>query len=273
MPPKPPANIKLRDPTNADLAEDLLGEFGYGVPVKLASFTLEGHAPGRLGELFDVNHHPKVPISGEELIDQENIPFEEFTGEFWERMIERWDAGADAEVVWTLINIWEANPRFRVEVYRSKDDTRYLHIPRRNKKYSRWGLIIRTDAVRMRVTNLKAERKARQLLMEQLSGRQKRALELTGAFVEVGQSGLHYRISFNRPTLAWKIVAVNGREKELEFVGSFCLHPLGYYSESFAGCMPPSDEMLAHLKMIRADERLYWRKANQHEIDDPLGGL
>jgi hypothetical protein len=269
----PATNVKLRDPANAELTESLLGETGYGMPVRLTSYTLNGRGTGLLKHLYDVNWHPEANDPLDQEISQENVPFEEFTPGFWERLIERWDRHADEKVDWYYVNTWYPNKRVCVEVYRDKEGTKYLHVPKRRGVYYRWALIIRSDAVRMRVTNLKAEEKARANLLEKLSGRQKRELILTGAFTEVGRSGMNYRITFNRPTLAYRIVGCEGRQKELEFRAALCLHPLGFYSKTFTGSLPPSEDMLTHLLMIRADEHGFWKKSNQHTWDDPLGGL
>lgn len=270
---KPASNIRLRDPANAELAESLLGETGYGVPVRLTSYTLNGRGKGLFKRLYDINLHPDAANPHDLFTTEDDVPREEFSTDFWTRLIEGLNKITEGDEEWCYVNTWYPNKRVLVEVFRNSAGTRYLHLPRRRKQHRRWALIIRSDAVRMRVTNRKAEEKARANLIEKLSGRQKRELLLTGAFTEVGGSGIHYRITFNRPTIAYRVVGCEGRAKVLEFRAALCLHPLGFYSDTFTGCLPPSEDMLTHLLMIRADEHGFWKKSEQHTCDDPLGGL
>ena len=43
-----------------------------------------------------------------------------------------------------------------------------------------------------------------------------------------------------------------------------CLHPIAYYDGSWAGAMCPTDDVIAHLALMRGDEHMFWRRANQH---------
>lgn len=113
-----------------------------------------------------------------------------------------------------------------------------------------------------------AEIKARSKLESMLSPIQKISLVLSDSFCEVGKSGIIYLLRKNRPTLA--IRSYKYSEKAL---CSLCLHPIGWYADSFAGMMAPSDDMIAHLAMIRASEHLFWRKSNQHSIDSYTSGV
>jgi hypothetical protein len=51
------------------------------------------------------------------------------------------------------------------------------------------------------------------------------------------------------------------------------MHPIGYYRGTWAGAMAPTDDVIAHLMMMRADEHMYWRRAKQHPAWDPLCGV
>ena len=54
---------------------------------------------------------------------------------------------------------------------------------------------------------------------------------------------------------------------------AMCLHPIGYYAGSWAGAMCPTDDVLAHLMLMRGDEKMFWRRANQHAAYLPEAGL
>jgi hypothetical protein len=121
-----------------------------------------------------------------------------------------------------------------------------------------------------------AERTAREKLRRMLTARQWRHYDLTGSFIETSKrSGLVYVFRRLRPT-----IALTGNEKwfrpnggTMRCLAVLCMHPIGYYSESWAGCMTPSDDVIAHLEMMRGDEAYYWRCANQHEAWRAEAGL
>jgi len=128
---------------------------------------------------------------------------------------------------------------------------------------------LETTVVLRKYGQAHAELVARQGLEEVLSEGQRRELLLSDAFVEVGRSGVHYLIRRNRPTLAYRKLG----DEHYRPLCALCLHPLLYYDQTWAGGMPPSDEMLVHLMLIRADEHLLWRKANQIDVREWNSGL
>lgn len=84
---------------------------------------------------------------------------------------------------------------------------------------------------------------------------------LQGAFLETSaKSGVTYVFRKGRPTLALR----PGPDSNMRLLCALCMHPIGYYVGTHVGCMVPTDEVIAHLVMMRADEHYYWRKANQH---------
>jgi hypothetical protein len=89
--------------------------------------------------------------------------------------------------------------------------------------------------------------------------------QLTGSFIETSaRSGVTYLFRRCRPTVAFR----NDR-----VLCTLCLHPIGYYDETHAGSMCPTDDVIAHLLMMRADEPFFWRRANQHAPWMPESGL
>lgn len=108
---------------------------------------------------------------------------------------------------------------------------------------------------------------------------------LTGMFGEKSKkSGLIYFFRKLRPTVAVSLKpkkrhdeilseAVEGEDRETRILCCLCLHPIGYYGQSWAGAMVPTDDVIAHLLMMRSDEHYYWRKANQIQPHHPNAGL
>ena len=114
-----------------------------------------------------------------------------------------------------------------------------------------------------------AECRAMDSLAEKIKPHLFRMYILTGMFIETSpRSGVTYVFRRGRPTLA-----VRANEKGSHFLAALCLHPIAYYADTHAGAMVPTDEVLAHLMLMRGDERLYWRRANQHPIDAPAAAL
>ena len=113
-----------------------------------------------------------------------------------------------------------------------------------------------------------AERIARANLLTHLSEQQQDDVLLTNTFGERGASGHFYVIRASRPTIVFQ------RRPDTDHpIAALCTHPLGYYTGTHVGVLAPSDEMLATILMVRADEHYLWRKANQLNVHDPLAGL
>ena len=106
---------------------------------------------------------------------------------------------------------------------------------------------------------IEQEAKAVQTLAELLRHRQFKQYMLTGMFMEKSpRSNLHYLFRRLRPTLA---ISFNSPSPRI--LSALCLHPIGYYAESWAGAMCPTDDVIAHLMLARGDEHMFWKRANQ----------
>lgn len=96
---------------------------------------------------------------------------------------------------------------------------------------------------------------------------------LTGMFLETSKrSRLTYLFRKLKPT-----VVIDARSKSSDesarILCALCMHPIAYYGGSWAGAMCPTDDVIAHLMLMRADEPMLWRRANQHAPDRPEAGL
>lgn len=120
---------------------------------------------------------------------------------------------------------------------------------------------------------LESEYKAREYLRGMLSERQWFHYDLTGSFLETSpRSRVTYVFRRLRPTIALSFRGRDGIE-QVRCLAVLCLHPIGYYSNSWAGCMVPTDDVVAHLSWMRADEAGFWGKAVQHRPHEPEAGL
>jgi hypothetical protein len=92
---------------------------------------------------------------------------------------------------------------------------------------------------------------------------------LTGMFVEQSErSGVYYFFRRLKPT-----VAASGATGDMKIIAVLCQHPIAYYAGTWAGAMCPTDDVIAHLSLMRGDEALYWRRCNQHPAFKPEAGL
>lgn len=98
------------------------------------------------------------------------------------------------------------------------------------------------------------------MLATLLPHRQFKQYMLTGIFMEKSpRSNVHYIFRKLRPT-----IAVSMQTGQCRVLCALCLHPIAYYEGSWAGAMCPTDDVIAHLMLMRGDEPMFWRRANQH---------
>lgn len=118
---------------------------------------------------------------------------------------------------------------------------------------------------------IEQEHAALQTLATLVAHRQMKQYLLTGSFLETSlRSGLTYMFRKLRPTVVIDNRDPNGHPK---IRAALCMHPIAYYRGSWAGAMCPTDDVVAHLMLMRGDEPLYWRRSNQHPAWRPEAGL
>ncbi len=75
--------------------------------------------------------------------------------------------------------------------------------------------------------------------------------------------------------LMWQLKAESARQYEegSSVLCALCLHPIGYYGDTWAGVMCPTDEVILYLLMKRGSEEKYWANANQHPVGHSAAGF
>jgi hypothetical protein len=118
---------------------------------------------------------------------------------------------------------------------------------------------------------IEQEQRALKLLGTLVKHRQFKQYLLTGMFIEQSRrSGVHYIFRRLRPTVAFTMRGgLQFRERpegdyQMKILCSLCMHPIAYYEGSWGGAMCPTDDIVAHLSLMRGDERLFWARSNQH---------
>lgn len=92
---------------------------------------------------------------------------------------------------------------------------------------------------------------------------------LTGMFIESSKrTGISYVFRRLRPT-----VALNTKGESVKIMCALCMHPIAYYSGTWAGAMCPTDDVIAHLMLMRGDEPMFWKRCSQHPATSPAAGL
>lgn len=92
---------------------------------------------------------------------------------------------------------------------------------------------------------------------------------MTGSFLESSKkSKVMYMFRRLRPTLA-----ISTSTGSAHILAALCLHPIGYYNDTWAGVLCPTDEVIAHLMLMRGDEHCFWKQANQHPAHRPEAGI
>lgn len=116
---------------------------------------------------------------------------------------------------------------------------------------------------------IEQESNAVHTLAELVTHRQFKHYMLTGSFLErSARSDVMYMFRRLKPT-----VAIRTTTKQCSVLCTLCLHPIAHYAGTWAGAMCPTDDVIAHLMLMRGDEHMFWRRANQHPAHLPQSGL
>lgn len=160
-----------------------------------------------------------------------------------------------------------------VTIYQKGDQIRFLKTPiSPDHSMERFDLWLQTLGA-SDAWDVEAELRARKMLRGMVTERQWRHYDLTGAFLETSpRSRLTYLFRRLRPTVV--MTPRNSRNRDyMRMLAVLCLHPIGYYSRSWAGCLVPTDDVISHLTFMRGDEAEFWAQANQHRPSQPEAGL
>lgn len=201
-----------------------------------------------------------IPIDGERLIIEKSYPFAMLGHD-------PKDDSEDAE--WRVRNTFYSR-RWRIDVHvvenRETGAVRFFATPASNGLDKQLHTIGASFA-----WGIEQESKALQLLGTMVRHHIMKQYLLTGMFLETShRSGVTYLFRKLRPTVALR---PNKAGNDMRVLCCLCMHPIGYYANSWGGAMCPTDDVIAHLSMMRADEHMFWRRCNQHPAHRPEGGL
>lgn len=205
-----------------------------------------------------------TPIMGQKLILEPRHPYAQKMNEILAPETENDDGGL------SLINVFYSHAK-RCDIYIWRDADGKIG----------WGLDpaihhLGCDLSTMGCSpawSVEAEIKAMKLLRTLIPKHLFEMYFLTGMFLERSKrSQVTYIFRRLKPTVALKAFRGDSN-KSAEILCCLCLHPLGYYAESWAGALCPTDDVIGHLLLMRGDEKMYWRRANQISAHRPNAGL
>lgn len=226
----------------------------------LESFDPLAQLRNKLSEVgFMHGHYSGVPmpLEGEDLIIEKSHPLYEVLGKKQNQ-----DDSDDGF-------------RLRSEFYSHKKQSTILVMEKDGK--IEWGLVPQIHGLPFVIRTLgcsaawglEQESKALNTLAGHVRHHQFKQYLLTGMFMERSKrSNVVYLFRKLRPT-----VAIRVDEKGSRILCALCMHPIAYYGRSYAGAMCPTDDVLAHLMIMRADEHMFWKRSNQHGALAPQAAL
>lgn len=208
-----------------------------------------------------------IPIEEHTLTIESKNPWRDKVAELERSLYPQREAEDDGV---TLVNAWYSRSRrCQVRVWREAggrvcwDHSDY---DTTIKGMAVWGTIAASQ-----VWNFEAECTAVDKLATLVTPHLFESYVMTGMLLETSRrSAVTYVFRRCKPTLALRPARVGDH---MSIIAALCLHPIGYYEGTWAGSMVPTDELIAHLLLMRGDEPLYWRRANQHPAWSPLAGI
>ena len=213
-----------------------------------------------------------MPIEGTRMVIHPSYPFAKNLGETFmpapqARVCRNEDVREDVE----LRNEWRSY-RDGKEISIWREGKKFLHMFSRRQNSA--PLLIGTISA-ARAWDYDAELRAMETLKRHVTDWAFRCYSMTGTFLETSpRSGVIYMFRRLRPTLAMTARPDrNGRDVGVRALCTLCAHPIGYYDGSWAGALVPTDDVIAHLLMMRSDEHFFWRVCNQHQVWAPEAGL
>lgn len=204
-----------------------------------------------------------VPVDGSPLVLEPRYPWAALATVGQEK------CEADDSGDWVGVNHWYSRKRaMEVIVYHEKGRAKCLQLP--TDGAPRFNYVLETLGCAF-AWDFEAELAAMERLQELITPWAYRCYVMTGTFLESSQrSGVAYMFRRLRPTIA---MVADPRDDKMKLLAILCLHPIGYYQDTFAGAMVPTDDVIAHLLLMRGDEHKFWGKANHHQTWMTSSGL
>jgi len=213
-----------------------------------------------------------MPIEGMSMTVHPSYPFSEnlsktFLPKPSLRVCHDSDVNEDVE----LRNSWSSyKDRWTIQIWR--DGKKFLFT--RGSRVHAAPMVLQTLGA-ARSWDFAAELRAQETLKRHLTEWAYQCYIMTGTFLETSpRSHVSYMFRRLRPTIAMTGRPTRkGDDVGMRILTCLCLHPVGFFNGTFAGALVPSDDVLAHLLMMRGCEAKFWAHANHHDPLSPEAGL
>lgn len=189
--------------------------------------------------------------------------------EFWNQAEhEFWNPPQQPERYKT-INMWRNKAsNTTVWIFLDTETNKIVKNIQKDRWIDRLNLIVKT-ANASAVYSTRAELKAQDKLKKHVNDIQFRQYVTSGALFEQSKrSRVMYMFRKSRPT-----VAFSGWRESYDPLCCLCMHPAGYYHGTWAGALCPTDDVIAHLLMMRTDEKQFWKRSHHHDPSEELSGI
>lgn len=228
------------------------------VPVtpKMTWKELRAFANGAVADKGEWGGAP-IPIEGFDLIMEPRYPFKGIE-KFYRKLASKGDDGIE------ILNRWYSYANgCEIIIYREDGISRFARWG--NSSGARLNYWFNTLGIAAgHAWDMDVETRAVEKLKSLVTEHALHCYQLTGSFLETSKrSGVTYFFRKLRPTVALR---PNPRLGGMQAIAVLCMHPLGYYADTWAGAMCPTDDVVAHLMLMRGDEHRYWKKANHHPM-------
>lgn len=225
-----------------------------------------------------------MPLEGEQLVVEPSYKFAALFNGDEEEPVDVGDGQAgpreSEDDLYRVVNMWHSRRHRSTVAVAQNGRGRAQHVFGLSKQID---LDLRTLGC-SEAWGVEQEHRALNLLGTMLNHRMFKAYLLTGMFLETSKrSGVVYLFRKLRPTIAIKAMTLRWRwssrpwledgDGYMKPLAALCMHPIAYYADSWAGAMCPTDDVVAHLAMMRGDEVMFWRRCNQHDPFSKEAGL
>jgi hypothetical protein len=213
-----------------------------------------------------------IPVEGTRMVIHPSYPFaKNFAQTFMPRESFRVCRNTDVREDIAHRNSWASFKDGRqINIWRDGKGFYFTYGHRQNSA----PMIIETIGA-ARAWDYDAEIRAMQTLRRHITNWAFQCYVMTGSFLETSKrSGVIYMFRRLRPTVAMTSNPDRkGRDVGVRILCCLCRHVCGYYDGTWAGALVPTDDLIASLLLMRADEHALWKDSNHIPAWAPEAGL
>lgn len=246
---------------------------GAGANISLESVHIEYH---RLAEKLECHAGIPLPASGGMTVHprfklagvlERDIDYVE---------VDTKDAVTDDDQGTIRTWFWAARRQRRAMIIEDKEHPGKVKLRLGEQQASERLRMLLNTLAGSRLWTFEQEGRALEMLRGLITEGQLHTYQMMGCLTETSvRTGLLYLFRKLRPTLVFTPRDKHGLDtpEASSLIAGLCMHPIAHYNDSWAGALCPTDDVMAHLMLMRGDEQMLWKRCNQHAPDSNLLGL